>query len=500
MKLSMYLGMHGKIQMNGWPPPSFSFRVSRGGGKRKTQGLGSQGDGILIFILFDLFALCFLFLHLVRGGGGGGGSDDGGVAPPPQGGPLWAGPFRGGGGHSDDFKSSSATSESQMAEMPEAQILEVMGAEQGNARVQFLAIKVLVNQVWTASMALKMKRDCHRLFVGTAAHPISPWHEVIHAVVGAMETHPDDASVTQNACVGLCFYFDRMFDYDTVSSQRPASTIFPRVIESVIASLRREKAAAKHVCDTKGMMVLMYMVKVRDNSVGMLHAGDIDVLQSVLLRHPANQTTILEVYKLLNIIATYHPMELAVSSSMLESLRQAIMDSRPVGMIMWTMQHITMAPPAGLTAPDAVQFREHTHSNITALIPGLGWILTATQIHMKDQPVFVFACKLLTNMAENAVSNETARRIIECLGFSVVLDGTNCFRFDDEAQLYGAKAMWALLRFGGVDIIEEYVKQRALQTLWAEVTRFDSVDEHAIRTVARKACDLLQPHAIEVDE
>ena len=188
-------------------------------------------------------------------------------------------------------------------------------------------------------------------------------------------------------------------------------------------------------------------------------------------------------------------MELAVSSSMLESLRQTIMDSRPSGMIMWTMLHITMAPPAGLAAPDAVQFREHTQSNITALLPGLGWILTATQIHMKHQAVFVFGCQLLTNMAENAASNETARRIIECLGFNVVLDGTIRFRCDDEAQLHGAKAMWALLRFGGVDTIEEHVKQRALQTLRAAVRRFDSVDEHAIRTAARNACELLQPRA-----
>ena len=196
----------------------------------------------------------------------------------------------GAGGGGDDY--SSATSESQMAEMPEAQILEVMGAGQGNARVQFLAIKVLVNKVWPASLALKLKRDGHGQFVGIPAHPISPWHQVIHAVVRAMETHPDDASVTQNACVGLCFYFDHMFDYARVSLQRPASTIFPRVIEAVIASLRREKAAVKHVCDIKGMMVLMYMVKVRANAADMLHAGGIDVLQSVLLRHPANQTTI----------------------------------------------------------------------------------------------------------------------------------------------------------------------------------------------------------------
>jgi len=77
-------------------------------------------------------------------------------------------------------------------------------------------------------------------------------------------------------------------------------------------------------------------------------------------------------------------------------------------------------------------------------------------------------------------------------GFSVVQDGMNCFPQHYQAQLHGAKAMRALLQLGGVEAIEENVKQRALAMLLRAATRFDSVDEHEIRTVAKEARDLLQ--------
>jgi len=102
---------------------------------------------------------------------------------------------------------------------------------------------------------------------------------------------------------------------------------------------------------------------------------------------------------------------------------------------------------------------------------------------------------LLTNMAENAGSNDMAIFIIACLGFSVVQDGMNCFPQHYQVQLHGAKAMRALLQWGGVEAIEEIVKQRALAMLQRAATRFDSVDDHEIRTVAKEARDLLQPVA-----
>jgi len=139
-------------------------------------------------------------------------------------------------------------------------------------------------------------------------------------------------------------------------------------------------------------------------------------------------------------------------------------------------------------------------SNITALLPGLCWILAATQVHMRTKPFFVLGLLLLTNMAENAVTNEMAECIIECLGFSVVLEGMNCFPQDYQVHLHGAKAMWALLLFGGVETIEENVKQRALALLKTAPTRFDSVDQHEIRTVAKKARELIQLDPIEVDD
>ena len=358
-----------------------------------------------------------------------------------------------------------ATWESKMEEMSEAQILQVMGTESGNARVQFLGMKRLVNTLWPASTALNHKRDCAGLSIGTAAHPISPWPEVIHALAGAMETHPDDADVTKTGCIALYFYFYRMMDYKKVLSQRPGSTLFPRVIAAVMSSLRREKPAADHDADTKGMMVLWCMVEVRANMENLKDAGGIGALQSVLFRHPANQKTVIEAYKLLNNIATYYPMELAVSSSMLDSLRQIMMNCHAAGMILVTMRRIANAPPAGLAAADAAKFLEHTQSNIAALRHGLGWILAAIQIHMKTRDVLVFSLQLLTNMAENGGSKDMAQYINECLGFSMVLDGMTCFRFDYGTQLHCAKAMKALLLFGGVETIEEDVKQRAHEML-----------------------------------
>jgi len=397
-------------------------------------------------------------------------------------------------------ENAQATWESKMEEMSEAQILQVMGTERGNARVQFLGMKMLVNTLWPASRALNLKRDGAGLFVGTAAHPISPWPEVVRAVAGAMETHPDAADVTEPGCIALYFYFYRMIEIKEVLSHRPGSTLFPRVIEAVITSLRREKTDAKHEADTKGMMVLWCMITVRANMECVKDAGGIDALQSVLLRHPANRNAILEAYQLLNNITTSYPMELAVSSSMLDSLRQVMMDSRAAGMIVLTMQRITNAPPAGLAAADAAKFLKHTQSNIAALRHGLGWILAGIQIHMKTRPILLFSLELLTNMAENGGSKDMAQYINECLGFSVVLDGMNSFRFDYETQLHCAKAMRALLLFGGVDTIEEDVKQRANQMLEIAGQLFNSADQLEIRTVAKEARELMYPEPIIVND
>ena len=68
----------------------------------------------------------------------------------------------------------------------------------------------------------------------------------------------------------------------------------------------------------------------------------------------------------------------------------------------------------------------------------------------------------------------------------------NCFPQHYQAQLHGAKAMRALLQLGGVEAIEENVKQRALAMLLRAATRFDSVDEHKIRAVDKEARDLIQ--------
>jgi len=154
-----------------------------------------------------------------------------------------------------DAGDAQATPASKMEEMTEAQILEEMAAKKDDAEVLCLAMNTLWKRVWPATKAWKPKRDRDGQMVGTADHPISPWPEVINALVSAMETHPDNASVTESACAGLLFYYNHVCAYETVSSQRPASTIFPRVIKAVIASLRREKAKVKHDADTKGMLV-----------------------------------------------------------------------------------------------------------------------------------------------------------------------------------------------------------------------------------------------------
>ena len=398
-------------------------------------------------------------------------------------------------------ENAQTTWDRQMEEISEANILEVMATEKDNAHVQFLGINMLVNRVWPASLALKLERDGLRMFVGTDAHPISPWHEVISAVVRAMETHPDDANVTENACVGLCFYFDCMFEHSTVASQEPAATIFPRVINAVVASLGWEKAAQSDGPDTRGMDVLLDMCDTNPaNVLGFVDAGGIDVLQLVLLRHQADRKALSNGYKLLSNITSCYPLKLAVSSAMFEMLRQNIINSDICGPIMLTMAHITKKPPPGMFEADAAQIREHMKSNITALLPGLCWILAVTQVHMRTKPFCVLGLSLLTNMAENAVTNKVAACIMECLGLSVVLDGMNCFPQDYQVQLHGAKALWALFRFGGVDTIGANVKQRALAMLHTAVTRFDSVDEHEIRTVAKKARELIHPEPIEVDD
>jgi len=71
----------------------------------------------------------------------------------------------------------------------------------------------------------------------------------------------------------------------------------------------------------------------------------------------------------------------------------------------------------------------------------------------------------------------------------------NCFPQHYQVQLHGAKAMRALLQLGGVEAIEENVKQRALAMLLRATKRFSSVDDHELRTVAKEARDLLQPVA-----
>ena len=119
---------------------------------------------------------------------------------------------------------------------------------------------------------------------------------------------------------------------------------------------------------------------------------------------------------------------------------------------------------------------------------------------MKTHRIFVFSLVLLTNMAENGGSKDMAQYINECLGFCVVLDGMNSFRFDYEAQLHCAKAMRALLLFGGVDTIEENVKKRANQMLEVAGNLFKSVDELEIRTVAKEARELMYPEPIIVND
>jgi len=198
---------------------------------------------------------------------------------------------------------------------------------------------------------------------------------------------------------------------------------------------------------------------------------------------------------LLSTIAHSYPLKLAVSSGMFELLRLNCLSRDVCWPVLLTMVHITCTPPDGMAAADAAEMRDHVTSNITALRPGVCWILASMQAHMKDSPMLLSAMQLLTNMAGNAGSNEMAVFIVACLGFSVVQDGMNCFPQHSEVQLHGAKAMRALLQWGGVEGIEEIVKQRALAMLRRAATHFNSVDVHEIRTVAKAARDLLQPVA-----
>jgi len=424
------------------------------------------------------------------GGGGGGGNADGGSDGGGGGG--------GDAGHSDGQVSSAATWEDKVSAMTEAQILQLMAKEHQNARVQYLGIRQLVNEIWRVSKATSNKRDHTGLLIGTTAHPISAWYDVFGVVVKAMETHPGDASVTENACLALFYYTEHMFACERVSLQGPAATIFPSTIKVVLASLAREKAAHKHDMDTGGMMVLVNLSLAHDTHVlGIVDAGGVGVLQSVLLRHRAASKAVYVAYKLLSIITDAYPLLLTVSSGMVESLRLGFTDRNVCGTIMSTMLHITKKPPAGMAGVAAAQIREHTKSNITALLPGISWILAAKQLHMRDKPFLVLSMQLLSNVAENAEPNKMAGRILGCLGFSVVLDGMNCFRKDYAVQCQGAKAMWALLSFGGVETIEENVKQRAFQKLQIADALFPSADEHEIRSVAKMARELIQPIDLE---
>ena len=395
---------------------------------------------------------------------------------------------------------AQATPDSKMEEMKEAQILEEMATKQGDAEVQFLGFNTLRKRVWPANIALKPKRDREGQMIGTVDNPISPWPEVINAVVCAMETHPDNVIVTESACAALLFYYEEVCTYDTVSSQRPASTMSPRVIKAVIASLRREKAEVHDDADIKAMRVLWTMTPVRTTLQDIMDAEGIDVLQSVLLRHPSNRYIIERAYALFDHIARNFAMELAVSSSMLESLRQVIQYERPAGMIILTMTHITDAPPADWAEADAADFLKHTQNNITALRPGVGWILATMQIHMKSIHVVVFSLKLLTNMAQNAGSKDMAQCINKGLGFNMVLEIMKYFPMNHEPQLHCAKAIWALLFVGGVETVEEDGKRRANQMLRAATARFNAPGQLELRTVAKKVRELINLDPIEVDD
>jgi len=69
-----------------------------------------------------------------------------------------------------------------------------------------------------------------------------------------------------------------------------------------------------------------------------------------------------------------------------------------------------------------------------------------------------------------------------------------------DVQLHCAKAIWALLFFGGVETVEEDGKRRANEMLRAAETHFDSDEQLELRTVAKKARELINLDPIEVDD
>jgi len=65
------------------------------------------------------------------------------------------------------------------------------------------------------------------------------------------------------------------------------------------------------------MMVLLDMCETdKAHILGVVNAGGVGVLQSVLLRHQANRTAVNKGYRLLSTIAHSYPLQLAVSSAM----------------------------------------------------------------------------------------------------------------------------------------------------------------------------------------
>jgi len=413
-----------------------------------------------------------------RGGGGGGGGDE----------------------HFDDSESSAATWQNKVSGMTEAQILQTMVSERSNAYVQFLGIKELVNVVWPKIKNMWHKRTHDGQSTGTSANPLCPWSDVFGAVVGAMEAHAADVSVTENSCVALFYYTEHMLKCDSVSLQGPPPVLL-RAIHVLVDSLRREKETMKHGVDTAAMMALMNFSEAhRSNLRTIVTAGGVDVLQSAVYRHRSSVQVTYVAYKLLSIITALYPLELSISSAMSETLRRGFTDQNVCGTVLTTMLYITNAPPAGTYAPDAARIEAHMKSNINSILPGLCWVLAATQYHQGVKPMLVLSFKLLSNVATNAESNDMAKCIIESLGFSAVLDGMNRFRVDYDVQLQGAKAMWAILRFGGIEEIEQNVRQSALQVLNAVEIRFILDEQRELRTFANNARVLIQPEPIEVGE
>ena len=122
------------------------------------------------------------------------------------------------------------------------------------------------------------------------------------------------------------------------------------------------------------------------------------------------------------------------------------------------------------------------------------------QNHTMSVQVNVFGLRLLTKMAENAGSKNMAQCINGSLGFNVVLDNMKRFHFNSDVQLDCAKAIWALLFFGGVETVEEDGKRRANQMLQAAENQFFSPEQLELRTVAKKAREFINLDPIEVDD